>query len=321
MNTNFSVAPMMNWTNRHCRYFMRLLSPSALLYTEMITAAAIKHNESVRFLDYSNEEHPLALQLGGNNPQWMANAASKANFYKYDEININVGCPSDKVQSGQFGACLMGSPRVVSDCYRAMSEVTDIPISIKTRIGIDDNDNFEFLFKFVDSLAFAGCQKFIIHARIAILNGLSPKENRTIPPLNYDRVFNLKKEFPNLEIILNGGISNVSKVDSTLKKLDGVMIGRQAYYQPYFLAELENFFNPNYFLPDRESIVNQMIPYIDKVLSEGGSLNNVTRHMLGLYNGMPGAKIWRRIISEKAHHKSAGSEVLTEALNAISIIA
>ena len=319
MNTNFSVAPMMNWTNRHCRYFMRLLSPSALLYTEMITAAAIKHNDSERFLDYSNEEHPLALQLGGSNPQWMANAASKANFYKYDEININVGCPSDKVQSGQFGACLMGSPKIVSDCYTAMSEVTDIPISIKTRIGIDDNDNFDFLFKFVDSLALAGCQKFIIHARIAILNGLSPKENRTIPPLNYDRVFNLKKAFPKLEIILNGGISNVSQVDSALKKLDGVMVGRQAYYQPYFLAELENFLNPNYLLPNRENIVNQMIPYIDKVLSEGGSLNNVTRHMLGLYNGMPGAKIWRRIISDKAHHKSTGSEVLTEALNAISI--
>ncbi|MBM37457.1 MAG: tRNA dihydrouridine(20/20a) synthase DusA [Woeseia sp.] len=320
MNAIFSVAPMMNWTNRHCRYFMRLLSPSAFLYTEMITAAAIKYNDSARFLDYSNEEHPLALQLGGNDPQLMANAASKAHFYKYDEININVGCPSDKVQSGQFGACLMASPTTVSKCYKAMAEATDIPISIKTRIGIDNNDNYDFLFKFVDSLALAGCRKFIIHARIAILSGLSPKENRMVPPLNYDRVFKLKKDFPNLEIVLNGGLTNLSQIDLALKKLDGIMIGRQAYYQPYFLAELENFFNPNHFLPNRQDIVNQMIPYIDKVLSEGGSLNNVTRHMLGLYNGMPGAKIWRRIISERSHHKSAGSEVLNEALNAISII-
>ncbi|MAD92141.1 MAG: tRNA dihydrouridine(20/20a) synthase DusA [Gammaproteobacteria bacterium] len=321
MNNNFSIAPMMNCTDRHCRYFMRLLSPSALLYTEMVTAAAIQHSDSQHFLSYNNEEHPLALQLGGSNPKWMANAASKAHKLEFDEININVGCPSDRVQSGHFGACLMASPNTVSECYKAMSNVTDIPITIKTRIGLDDNDSYEFLFKFVESLAFAGCKKFIIHARIAVLNGLSPKENRTVPPLNYNRVFRLKQEFPDLEIILNGGISNITDVELALSKLDGVMIGRQAYYQPYFLAELEKYFNLNYCLPARRDIVNKMTTYIDKELNEGVSLNNITRHMLGLYAGQNGAKIWRRTISEKSHHESAGSEILTEALNAISIAA
>lgn len=317
MTANISVAPMMDWTDRHCRYFMRLLSPSAFLYTEMVTAAAIHHGDSERFLRFNDDEHPLALQLGGSDPQWMASATSKAHDYGYDEININVGCPSDKVQSGQFGACLMASPDTVAECYRAMSDVTDIPITVKTRIGINDLDSYEFLVNFVEPLIAAGCQKFIIHARIAILDGLSPKENRMVPPLNYDRVYRLKRDFPDLEIVINGGLADIAQVEQVLQYLDGAMIGRQAYHQPYFLAELEQHFNPQNSLPDRRDIVDQMLPYIDEVLRGGEPLGRITRHMLGLYAGQLGARAWRRSISENAHREGAGSEVLINALNAM----
>ncbi len=312
-----AVAPMMDWTDRHCRYFLRLLSPSALLYTEMVTAAAIVHGDADRFLHYNDEEHPVALQLGGSDPDWMARAASKAAEYAYDEININVGCPSDRVQSGQFGACLMARPELVASCFKAMQAETDIPVTVKSRIGIDDQDSDAFLRAFVDPLADAGCRKFVIHARIAILEGLSPKENRTIPPLNYERVYSLKRDFPELEIVINGGFTDLDSVDVALGKTDGVMIGRQAYHQPYFLAELEAYLERTWKAPTRAAIVEQMLPYIEQELAGGVTLNSISRHMLGLFAGQPGARAWRRYISEHAHRPGAGGEVLVNALNAM----
>jgi len=312
---------MMDWTDRHCRFFLRLLSPSALLYTEMVTAAAIVHGDAARFLQYNDEEHPIALQLGGSEPDWMAQATATASTYGYDEININVGCPSDRVQSGQFGACLMAKPDVVGDCFRAMQRETDIPITVKTRIGIDDHDSYDFLRAFVEKLADAGCTRFIVHARIAILEGLSPKENRTVPPLNYERVYQLKRAFPELSIDLNGGLTEIELVDEVLEHVDGAMIGRQAYHQPYFLAELEQHVRPGWEKPSREGVVERMLPYVDQVVGEGVSLNSVTRHMLGLFAGQPGARAWRRYLSENVHREGAGSEVLVNALNAMPVAA
>ena len=308
---------MMDWTDRHCRYFLRLLSPTALLYTEMVTAAAIVHGDAERFLRHNDEEHPVALQLGGSDPDWMAQATSMATTFGYDEININVGCPSDRVQSGQFGACLMANPELVATCYRAMQAKTDVPVTVKSRIGIDDQDSEAFLRAFVAPLIDAGCRKFIIHARIAILEGLSPKENRTIPPLNYERVYALKREFPELEIVINGGFTDLDGVDTALAAVDGVMIGRQAYHQPYFLAELESHLYPDWQRPTRAEVAERMLPYVDRELADGVPLNSISRHMLGLFAGQPGARAWRRYISEHAHRPGAGSEVLVNALNAM----
>ena len=308
---------MMDWTDRHCRYFMRLLSPGALLYTEMVTAAAIVHGDSDRFLRFSDEEHPVALQLGGSDPGWMARATAAASAYGYDEININVGCPSDRVQSGQFGACLMANPQLVAECLAAMRGETGIPVTVKSRIGIDDCDSYDFLVAFVEPLVDAGCRKFIVHARIAILEGLSPKENRCVPPLDYERVFRLKADFPELEIVLNGGIESIAQVDEALEKVDGVMIGRQAYHQPYWLAELESHFNPAWSPPSRSEVVERMVPYVDREVAAGTRLNSITRHMLGLFAGQPGARAWRRYLSEHAHRDGAGSEILVNALNAM----
>ena len=308
---------MMDWTDRHCRYFMRLLSPGALLYTEMVTAAAIVHGDADRFLRFNDEEHPVALQLGGSDPVWMARAAATASAYGYDEININVGCPSDRVQSGQFGACLMANPQLVAECLAAMQDETDVPVTVKSRIGIDDHDSYDFLVAFVEPLVDAGCRKFVVHARIAILEGLSPKENRSVPPLDYERVFRLKADFPDLEIVLNGGIETVALVDEALGHVDGVMIGRQAYHQPYWLAELESHFNPSWSPPSRDVIVERMVTYVDREVAEGTRLNSITRHMLGLFAGQPGARAWRRYLSEHAHRDGAGSEILVNALNAM----
>ena len=308
---------MMDWTDRHCRYFMRLLSPKAALYTEMITAAAIHHGDSNKLLQFDPSEHPLAVQVGGSDPELMADAAQRAADVGYDEININVGCPSDRVQSGAFGACLMETPDVVADCYRAMSARVNVPITIKTRIGINDNDSREYLRRFVDAVVDAGCQKFIVHARIAILAGLSPKENRTVPPLNYERVFRLKRELPEIEIVLNGGVRDSEQVGEILDHVDGVMIGRQAYHDPYFLAELETRYLSGQQLPDRSDIVERMLPYVERELTAGERLNRITRHMLGLFAGQPGARAWRRTISENAHKPDAGTEVLLSALDAI----
>ena len=312
-----SVAPMMDWTDRHCRYFMRLLSPSALLYTEMVTAAAIVHGDADRLLRFNEEEHPVALQLGGSNPDWMARATSSAAAYGYDEININVGCPSDRVQSGQFGACLMAKPDLVARCFVAMQKETDVPVTVKSRIGIDDRDDYEFLRTFLEPLHDAGCRKFIVHARIAILEGLSPKENRTVPPLNYERVFRLGRDFPDCEIVINGGLTTVEEVDAVLDHVDGAMIGRQAYHQPYFLAELEAQRDPAWRAPTRRDVVAGMLPYVDRCIADGVPLNSISRHMLGLYAGQPGARAWRRYISEHAHRPGAGSDILSDALAAM----
>ena len=312
-----AVAPMMDWTDRHCRYFLRLLSPNAWLYTEMVTAAAIVHGDRASILRFDESEHPVAVQLGGSDVAWMRKAAVESAATGYDEININVGCPSDRVQSGQFGACLMARPQLVADCYRAMCDATGVPVTVKTRIGIDDQDSYDFLREFVDTLIAAGCRKFIIHARIAILEGLSPKENRSVPPLKYERVFQLKRDYPDLEIVLNGGIRTLADVSEALRKVDGVMIGRQAYQQPYFLAEIERLLDHGYALPERRSIVERMLPYIAAELEAGERLGRITRHMLGLFAGQPGARAWRRYLSEHAFRDSANVDTVVAALEAI----
>ncbi len=306
---------MMDWTDRHCRYFMRLLTPGALLYTEMVTAAAIHHGDYATLLAFDPAEHPVALQVGGSDPALMAEAARRGAQFGYDEININVGCPSDRVQSGQFGACLMARPEVVADCLRAMQAETDVPVTVKTRIGIDDEDSYAFLRQFVDAQLQAGCRKFVVHARVAILEGLSPKENRSVPPLRYERVYRLKEELPGVEIVLNGGITTVDQVDAALQHVDGVMIGRQAYHDPYFLATLEQHLCPDWRPPGRHEVVAQMIPYIERELARGERLGRITRHMLGLFAGQPGARAWRRYISENAFRDGAGPEVLVGALD------
>jgi tRNA-dihydrouridine synthase A len=314
MINKIKIAPMMDWTDRHCRYFMRLLSPSAYLYTEMVTAAALTHGDAKTLLKFDVTEHPVALQIGGSDPKMMADAAKLGAIEGYDEININVGCPSDRVQSGQFGACLMSQPELVAECVRAMRIIVDIPVTIKTRIGIDDFDNYEFLRRFVDRNVDAGCRTFIVHARKAILAGLSPKENRTVPPLNYDRVYQLKQDLPDLNIILNGGVSTIEECRQHLLRVDGVMIGRQAYHQPWFLTELEQEFGNGNAPPDRHEIVERMLPYIEGELAGGAALKHITRHMLGLFSGQPGARAWRRYLSEHAHRAGGGIEVLQTAL-------
>ncbi len=305
---------MMDWTDRHCRYFMRLLSPSVGLYTEMVTAAALTHGDTARLLRFDSSEHPIALQIGGSDPKLMAEAARCGADEGYDELNINVGCPSDRVQSGQFGACLMSEPALVADCVRAMKRTVDIPITIKTRIGIDDHDSYEFLRRFVDANVTAGCDTFVVHARKAILQGLSPKENRTVPPLDYDRVYRLKQDLPDLNIILNGGISSVEECRRHLEQVDGVMIGRQAYQQPWILTGLEQAFGNGKVPKSRQDVVQQMLPYIERELAAGALLKHITRHMLGLYAGLPGARAWRRNLSENAHRAGSGIEVLETAL-------
>lgn len=314
MKNKIKIAPMMDWTDRHCRYFMRLLSPSAFLYTEMVTASALEHGDVSRLLQFDVSEHPIALQVGGSDPQMMADAAKLGADEGYDEININVGCPSDRVQSGQFGACLMSKPDLVAACVRAMQSAVDIPVTIKTRIGIDDFDDYEFLRRFIEANVEAGCNTFIVHARKAILAGLSPKENRSVPPLDYDRVYQLKQDLPNLKIILNGGISSIDQCRQHLQHVDGVMIGRQAYHQPWFLTELEQAFGSGNIRSSRHDIVRQMLPYIESELSGGAELKHITRHMLGLFAGLPGARAWRRSLSENAHRTGGGIEVLETAL-------
>ncbi|MEZ9763516.1 tRNA dihydrouridine(20/20a) synthase DusA [Vibrio splendidus] len=310
-----SVAPMLDWTDRHCRYFHRLLSQQTLLYTEMITTGAILHGKG-DFLEYNEQEHPLALQLGGSNPVDLAACAKLAGERGYDEVNLNVGCPSDRVQNGRFGACLMAEPELVADCVSAMKEVTDIPITVKTRIGIDDQDSYEFLTKFVSTVSEkGGCEQFTIHARKAWLSGLSPKENREIPPLDYDRAYQIKKDFSDLVIAVNGGVTTLEQTKEHLQHLDGVMIGREAYHSPFILAEVDQqIFGLDTPIKKRSQVVEEMYPYIERELSNGASLGHISRHMLGLFQSMPGARQWRRYISENAHKKGAGIEVMQTAL-------
>nr|WP_096995587.1 tRNA dihydrouridine(20/20a) synthase DusA [Vibrio thalassae] len=313
--SRLSVAPMLDWTDRHCRYFHRLLSSQTLLYTEMVTTGAIIHGKG-DFLAYNEEEHPVALQLGGSNPADLATCAKLASERGYDEINLNVGCPSDRVQNGRFGACLMAEPELVAECVAAMKEVVDIPVTVKTRIGIDDQDSYEFLTRFVSLVSEkAGCEQFTIHARKAWLSGLSPKENREIPPLDYPRAYQIKKDFPHLQIAVNGGVKTLEESLEHLKHLDGVMIGREAYQNPYILAQVDQLiFGLDTPVKKRKQIVEEMYPYIERQLANGSYLGHISRHMIGLFQAMPGARQWRRYISENAHKKGAGIEVLETAL-------
>ncbi|MGF1845218.1 tRNA dihydrouridine(20/20a) synthase DusA [Vibrio clamense] len=310
-----SVAPMLDWTDRHCRYFHRLLSQQTLLYTEMVTTGAIIHGKG-DFLAYSEQEHPIALQLGGSNATDLATCAKLAQERGYDEVNLNVGCPSDRVQNGRFGACLMAEPQLVADCVAAMKDVVDIPVTVKTRIGIDDHDSYEFLTDFISTVSEkGGCEQFTIHARKAWLSGLSPKENREIPPLDYERAYQLKRDFPHLVLALNGGIKTLEESKEHLQHLDGVMIGREAYQSPYILAEVDQqIFGLDHPVKKRTQVVEEMLPYIEKELAAGASLGHITRHMLGLFQSMPGARQWRRYISENAHKKGSGIEVVEAAL-------
>ncbi|WP_085344373.1 tRNA dihydrouridine(20/20a) synthase DusA [Vibrio sp. ArtGut-C1] len=314
-SSRLSVAPMLDWTDRHCRYFHRLMTKETLLYTEMVTTGAIIHGKG-DFLAYNEEEHPLALQLGGSNPEDLAKCAKLAQERGYDEVNLNVGCPSDRVQNGRFGACLMAEPQLVSDCVAAMKDVVDIPVTVKTRIGIDDHDSYEFLTDFVSIVSEkGGCEQFTIHARKAWLSGLSPKENREIPPLDYPRAYQLKQDFSHLTIAINGGVKSLEEAKVHLQHLDGVMIGREAYQSPYLLASVDQeLFGSNAPVKKRSEIVEEMYPYIEAQLAKGAYLGHITRHMLGLFQSMPGARQWRRHISENAHKPGSGLEVLQDAL-------
>ena len=296
-----SVAPMMDWTDRHCRYFFRLLSSFTQLYTEMITSKAILRGDKNRLLDYNSREHPLVLQLGGSDPKEMAQCAQIAKQWGYDEVNINVGCPSDRVLSGSFGAYLMKEPDLVASCVESMIDITDIPVSVKSRIGIDDMETYDQLGDFVFRIHEKGCQHFIIHARKAWLHGLSPKENRTIPPLNYPWVYRLKKDFPQLKITLNGGITEYSEIFEHLGHVDGVMLGRAIYHQPYLLADIDSkVFGQKTIPRTREQVLVDYMSYINKQLKEGVPIRAMTRHILGLYHGQNNAKFFRRLLSGKS---------------------
>lgn len=307
---------MMDRTDRHFRYLLRLMSPDVLLYTEMVVEQAARHGDRSRLLGFDPAEHPLVLQLGGSDPEGMAAAAALGQEWGYDAVNLNIGCPSDRVQSGQFGACLMAEPHRVAGCIKAIRESTEMPVSVKTRIGIDDQDSYAFLRRFIEAQAEAGCDEFVVHARKAILSGLSPAENRSIPPLKYETVYRLKSDYPQLHITLNGGVRSAVDVKHHLQYVDGVMIGRQAYKEPYLIAELQQDLYPDtgYRLPDRTQLVRQMADYAEQALSGGAKLHHVTRHMLGLCAGLPGARSWRRYISEGVQREGAGPEVLIQSL-------
>jgi tRNA-dihydrouridine synthase A len=318
LNHTVCVAPMMDWTDRHERYFLRLISRRVLLYTEMVISTAVVRGDYKRLLAFDPAEHPVALQLGGADPQELATAAAIAETLGYDEINLNVGCPSDRVQAGRFGACLMAEPERVAACVAAMSAEVRVPVTVKTRIGIDDQDSYEDLANFVATVAAAGCGTFIVHARKAWLSGLSPKQNREVPPLCYEVVHRLKNDFPALEVILNGGLSSLRDAESNLGPLDGFMLGRVAYQNPYLLAAVDGryFGDPTPLLSRRE-IVEKLLPYIERELSAGARLQSMTRHILGLYSGCPGARRWRRCLSERAHRPGAGIETVMAALDAV----
>ncbi|MEW8323082.1 MAG: tRNA dihydrouridine(20/20a) synthase DusA [Candidatus Thiodiazotropha taylori] len=309
-----SIAPMLDWTDRYCRYFLRLISSHVLLYTEMVTTGAILHGNRARFLDFDPSEHPVALQLGGSEPEALAQCAKLGETWGYDEINLNVGCPSDRVQSGRFGACLMLTPELVADCVKAMRDQVTIDVTVKHRIGVDDQDSYQALSDFVGKVSEAGCETFIVHARKAWLQGLSPKENREIPPLHYETVHQLKRDYPDLQIIINGGITTLEQVEENLKQVDGVMIGREAYNNPWILSQADSLIYASEGSPaSRHQIIESMIPYIDQELSAGTPINRITRHILGLFQGLPGAKKWRRMLSEEAHKAGADSSLILRA--------
>ncbi|MHC1481065.1 tRNA dihydrouridine(20/20a) synthase DusA [Frateuria aurantia] len=312
-----AVAPMLDWTDRHCRYFHRLLSPHALLYTEMVTSAALVRGRQLRLLEHDPAEAPVALQLGGSDPAELAEAARLGAGAGYHEINLNVGCPSDRVQSGEFGACLMRTPDRVADCVKAMQDAVATPVTVKCRIGVDDQDPEIALQVFTEAVQATGIRKLIVHARKAWLQGLSPKENRDIPPLDYPRVFRLKQDFPDLEIILNGGLTTVDASVAALEHVDGVMLGRAAYHDPYILAQLEHALYGTA-LPSREQILQRMLGYCETTINAGTSLKHVTRHVLGLYQGQAGARRFRRVLSEGAHREGARPELMLTAMPSAS---
>lgn len=306
---------MMDWTDRHCRVFHRRLTKHALLYSEMVTADAVIHGDRERLLGFSPEEHPLALQLGGSDPAKLAKAARIGADWGYDEINLNVGCPSDRVQEGRFGACLMAEPELVAACVSAMRDSQSIPVTVKCRIGIDDQDAESDLQRFIDIVAAAGCQRFVVHARKAWLKGLSPKENREIPPLDYQRVYRLKARRPDLTIIINGGITTIEEAQLHLHHVDGVMLGRAAYQNPYLLAEVDGaIFGVSAPATTRGGILTELLPYVARHIAGGGRLSNITRHVLGIYHGQPRGRGFRRVLGERGTHVSATAEVLAEAI-------
>ncbi len=315
MDHRFCIAPMMDWSDRHCRFFWRLLTRRAPLYTEMVTTGALLHGDRERFLHFNAEEHPVALQLGGSNPEELAQCAVFAEARGYDEVNLNCGCPSDRVQSGAFGACLMAQPQLVADCVAAMRAACDIPVTVKHRIGIDEMESYEEMLHFVDTIAAAGCHTFIVHARKAWLQGLSPRENREIPPLHYDWVYRLKQERPSLNVVINGGITSIDACREHLAEVDGVMIGREAYHNPYMLAAVDSaLYGEAEAIPSRGEVAARLLPYVRSELEAGNQLHHITRHILGLYHGVPGARRFRRHLSEHAYRKGAGIGVLEDAI-------
>lgn len=316
IDRRLSVAPMMEWTDRFDRYFLRLITQHTLLYTEMVTTGALLHGDVVRHLAFDPLEHPVACQLGGNDPRALAQSAKLVEDFGYDEVNLNVGCPSDRVQNGFFGACLMAQPDLVADCVAAMRDAVQVPVTVKSRIGINGRESYEELAHFVQTVSEAGCDAFIVHARIAILEGLSPKENREIPPLKYGFVHRLKQDFPDLTIAINGGIKDIPTALEQLGFVDGVMIGRAAYQDPFCLAEADRlvFGDSSRGAKSRHSIIRDLLPFIEEELSKGTTLHHITRHILGLFNGMPGARRWRRYLSENAYRAGAGTETLEAAL-------
>lgn len=307
---------MLDWTDKHCRYFHRILTKQTLLYTEMVTTGAILFGKG-NYLDFNVDEHPIALQLGGSDPNALAQCAKLAQNHGYDEVNLNVGCPSDRVQNGMFGACLMGNADLVAKCVASMQEQIDIPVTVKTRIGIDDFDSYAFLCQFIETVL-PYTNTFIVHARKAWLSGLSPKENREVPPLDYERVYQLKRDYPNLAIAINGGVKTIDEIKHHLNYVDGVMVGREAYQNPMLLAHIDSqIFGLDTQPIDPIKAIRCLYPYIEQQLLQGAQLNHIMRHTLGIFNGQKGAKQWRRYLSENAHKKGAGIEVVEQALNFI----
>ena len=317
----FCIAPMLHCTDRHYRYLVRLLTKKSMLYTEMITSSAIIHGNRDRFLALDPCEHPVALQLGGSDPTDMAICAQYATEYKYDEVNLNIGCPSNRVQAGKFGACLMLEPTIVADCIKAMRQTTNLDVTVKTRIGVDDQDSYESLYSFIGQIATVGCKCIIVHARKAYLSGLSPRENRTIPPLCYEYVYRLKQDFPQLEIILNGGLSDKTQILKHLHGLDGVMVGREAYENPFFLADIDAmiFYQSNLGI-SRYDVLDRYKAYMRVQLADGVPLKIMARHLLGLFNGLPGARAWRRYLSEHIYCKDAKLGIIDQAQSLVENI-
>ncbi|MFC3121256.1 tRNA dihydrouridine(20/20a) synthase DusA [Agaribacter flavus] len=317
LDHRFSVAPMLDWTDRHCRYFLRLLSKKAVLYTEMVTTGAIIFGKG-DYLSFHPHEHPLVLQLGGSKPEDMARCAIIAQQRGYNELNINVGCPSDRVKNGSFGACLMAEPKVVAECVSAMKDSVDIPITVKCRIGIDDMDDDEGLTNFVEPIVAAGCEHFIVHARKAWLQGLSPKENREVPPLNYERVYRLKAQFPDIQISINGGIKSLKEAQGHLALVDGVMLGREVYTNPYLLSEVDQvIYHSSENVISRQEVLEQMTDYMREQISNGSKAWHIARHTLGLFQGQPGGKVWRRFLSQHAPKERENPYLLEMAFEAV----